>query len=184
MLRQVYAIAAEQRLTMMNVFHAGDGNLHPLIVFDAREPGIWERVHRAGDEILAACVAAGGVLSGEHGIGLEKREAMPLVFSADDLDAQARLRDAFDPSGRANPHKILPAGQPLRRAPAGARGRVDLTVDRHARRCCAPPSATPTRSHAVGARTHWEVGGPPRRRRGRGARARRHRRLRPRATSP
>ncbi|HEX9505088.1 MAG TPA: FAD-linked oxidase C-terminal domain-containing protein, partial [Acidimicrobiia bacterium] len=62
-LRQVYAIADEQRLTMMNVFHAGDGNLHPLIVFDAREPGVWERVHRAGDEILAACVAAGGVLS-------------------------------------------------------------------------------------------------------------------------
>src|SRR3954451_10239768 len=80
-LRQVYAIAAEQRLTMMNVFHAGDGNLHPLIVFDSREPGIWDRVHRAGDEILAACVAAGGVLSGEHGIGLEKREAMPLIFS-------------------------------------------------------------------------------------------------------
>jgi glycolate oxidase subunit GlcD len=122
-LRQVYAIAAEQRLTMMNVFHAGDGNLHPLIVFDAREPGVWERVHRAGDEILAACVAAGGVLSGEHGIGLEKRDAMPLVFSADDLDAQARLRDAFDPSGRANPAKILPAGSrcgELQRVPEGA----------------------------------------------------------------
>ncbi len=122
-LRQVYAIAAEQRLTMMNVFHAGDGNLHPLIVFDAREPGVWERVHRAGDEILAACVAAGGVLSGEHGIGLEKREAMPLVFTPDDLDAQARLRDAFDPSGRANPEKILPRGSrcgELQRVPEGA----------------------------------------------------------------
>jgi glycolate oxidase subunit GlcD len=122
-LRQVYAIAAEERLTMMNVFHAGDGNLHPLIVFDAREPGVWERVHRAGDAILSACVAAGGVLSGEHGIGLEKREAMPLVFSVDDLDAQARLRDAFDPSGRANPTKILPAGSrcgELQRVPEGA----------------------------------------------------------------
>jgi glycolate oxidase subunit GlcD len=122
-LRQVYAIAAEQRLTMMNVFHAGDGNLHPLIVFDAREPGVWERVHQAGDEILAACVAAGGVLSGEHGIGLEKREAMPLIFSPDDLDAQARLRDAFDPSGRANPQKILPRGSrcgELQRVPEGA----------------------------------------------------------------
>ena len=122
-LRRVYAIAHEQRLTMMNVFHAGDGNLHPLIVFDAREPGVWERVHRAGDEILAACVAAGGVLSGEHGIGLEKREAMPLVFSADDLDAQARLRDAFDPSGRANPRKVLPRGSrcgELQRVPEGA----------------------------------------------------------------
>ena len=122
-LRQVYAIAHEQQLTMMNVFHAGDGNLHPLIVFDAREPGVWERVHRAGDEILAACVAAGGVLSGEHGIGLEKREAMPLVFSPDDLDAQARLRDAFDPSGRANPQKVLPRGSrcgELQRVPEGA----------------------------------------------------------------
>ncbi len=122
-LQEVYAIAREQNLTMMNVFHAGDGNLHPLIVFDAREPGIWERVHRAGDQILAACVAAGGVLSGEHGIGLEKREAMPLVFSPDDLDAQARLRDAFDPSGRANPQKILPRGSrcgELQRVPEGA----------------------------------------------------------------
>jgi glycolate oxidase len=122
-LRQVRAIAAEQGLTIMNVFHAGDGNLHPLIAFDAREPGIWARVERAGDEILAACVAAGGVLSGEHGIGLEKRDAMPLVFSPDDLDAQARLRDAFDPSGRANPTKVLPAGSrcgELQRIPDGA----------------------------------------------------------------
>jgi glycolate oxidase subunit GlcD len=122
-LRQVYAIADAEQLTMMNVFHAGDGNLHPLIVFDARQPGVWERVHRAGDAILGACVAAGGVLSGEHGIGLEKRDAMPLVFSPDDLDAQARLRDAFDPSGRANPTKILPSGSrcgELQRVPEGA----------------------------------------------------------------
>jgi glycolate oxidase len=109
-LKQVYDVAAEQQLTMMNVFHAGDGNLHPLIVFDAREPGIWARVSDAGDAILRACVDAGGVLSGEHGIGLEKRDAMPLVFGPDDLDAQARLRDAFDPSGRANPDKVLPKG--------------------------------------------------------------------------
>ena len=122
-LRHVGSIATEQRLTIMNVFHAGDGNLHPIIVFDAREPGVWERVQRAGDEILAVCVDAGGVLSGEHGIGLEKRDAMPLLFSADDLDAQARLRDAFDPSGRANPTKVLPAGSrcgELQRIPAGA----------------------------------------------------------------
>jgi glycolate oxidase len=122
-LRQVRVIAAEQRLTIMNVFHAGDGNLHPLIAFDAREPGVWARVERAGDEILAACVAAGGVLSGEHGIGLEKRDAMPLVFGPDDLDAQARLRDAFDPSGRANPTKVLPTGSrcgELQRIPDGA----------------------------------------------------------------
>ena len=122
-LRQVYAIADEQQLTMMNVFHAGDGNLHPLIVFDAREPGVWQRVHDAGDAILAACVAVGGVLSGEHGIGLEKRDKMPLIFSPDDLDAQARLRDAFDPAGLANPRKVLPRGSrcgELQRVPEGA----------------------------------------------------------------
>jgi glycolate oxidase len=109
-LRHVGAVCAEQRLTVLNVFHAGDGNLHPLIPFDAREPGIWTRVREAGDEILRACVDAGGVLSGEHGIGLEKRDAMSLVFGPDDLDAQARLRDAFDPAGRANPDKVLPRG--------------------------------------------------------------------------
>ena len=161
-LREVYAIAREQRLTMMNVFHAGDGNLHPLIVFDAREPGIWERVHAAGDEILRACVAAGGVLSGEHGIGLEKRDAMPLVFSADDLDAQARLRDAFDPSGRANPGKVLPAGQPVRRARSGsprARGSEPRSTARRASSTSARRSATPQRRvdsrrrpHALGGR--------------------------------
>jgi glycolate oxidase len=122
-LRQVYEIGARHRLVMMNVFHAGDGNLHPLIVFDRREPGVMERVHTAGEEIIRACVDAGGVLSGEHGIGLEKRDYMPMIFSADDLDAQARLRDAFDPDGVANPQKVLPAGSrcgELQRIPEGA----------------------------------------------------------------
>ena len=109
-LRSVYEIASRHRLVVLNVFHAGDGNLHPLLVFDAREPGVLERVHAAGGEIVAASIAAGGVLSGEHGIGLEKRDYMGLLFSADDLDAQARLREAFDPDGVANPSKVLPAG--------------------------------------------------------------------------
>ncbi|MCU1460655.1 MAG: putative oxidase [Acidimicrobiales bacterium] len=122
-LATVYAIAAEHDLVMMNVFHAGDGNLHPLIVFDKREPGVLERVEAAGAAIMKACVAAGGVLSGEHGIGLEKRDYMPLIFSADDLDAQARLRDAFDPDGMANPTKVLPSGSrcgDLQHVPEGA----------------------------------------------------------------
>jgi len=122
-LRAVYDIADRHELIVMNVFHAGDGNLHPLLVFDKREPGVMDRVHAAGDEIVRASVAAGGVLSGEHGIGLEKRDFMPLLFSAVDLDLQARLRDAFDPDGTANPHKVLPAGSrcaDLQAVPAGA----------------------------------------------------------------
>jgi glycolate oxidase len=109
-LAEVRAIAARHQLILGNVFHAGDGNLHPLIVFDRRIPGVLEEVHAAGEEIVKACVAAGGTLSGEHGIGLEKREAMSLVFSAADLEAQKWLRDAFDPAGQCNPEKVLPRG--------------------------------------------------------------------------
>jgi len=122
-LRRVYEIADAHDLIVMNVFHAGDGNLHPLLVFDRREPGIWDRVHAAGTEILETCLLAGGVLTGEHGVGIEKRELMPRLFSADDLDAQARLRDAFDPDGAANPQKILPRGSrcgEMQRVPEGA----------------------------------------------------------------
>ena len=122
-LHRVYEIADEQQLTMMNVFHAGDGNLHPLIVFDAREPGVWDRVHDAGEAILQACVDAGGVLSGEHGIGLEKRDSMPLIFGPDDLDAQAGARRVR--SRRVGPtrEKVLPAGSrcgETQRVPEGA----------------------------------------------------------------
>jgi glycolate oxidase len=109
-LAEVGAIAARHELILGNVFHAGDGNLHPLIVFDRRKPGVLERVHAAGEAIVGACVAAGGTLSGEHGIGLEKRNAMPLVFSPADLEAQKWLRDAFDPTGQCNPEKVLPRG--------------------------------------------------------------------------
>jgi len=108
-LRQVYEIADRHQLLVMNVFHAGDGNLHPLLVFDKREPGVLERVHAAGDEIVRVSVAAGGVLSGEHGIGLEKRDLMPLMFEPADLAAQAALRAAFDTTGLANPTKVLPS---------------------------------------------------------------------------
>ena len=87
----------------MNVFHAGDGNLHPLLVFDAREPGVLERVHAAGEEIVQASVAAGGVLSGEHGIGIEKRDLMPLHVRPDDLDAQARAARGVRPRRRGQP---------------------------------------------------------------------------------
>jgi glycolate oxidase len=108
-LAKVYEIAARHELLVLNVFHAGDGNLHPLLVYDAREPGVIERVHAAGDEIVRVSVAAGGVLSGEHGIGLEKRDLMPLMFSEIDLAAQGDLRRAFDPKLLSNPDKVLPS---------------------------------------------------------------------------
>ncbi len=113
-LRRVREIAAAHDLEVFNVFHAGDGNLHPLLVFDSREPGVLDRVRAAGDEIVEVSLAAGGVLSGEHGIGMEKRGHMPALFGEDDLAAQAWLRDAFDPDGRANPHKVLPEGSGCR----------------------------------------------------------------------
>jgi glycolate oxidase len=122
-LRRVYEIADAHELIVMNVFHAGDGNLHPILVFDRREDGVWDRVYAAGTEILDASLAAGGVLTGEHGVGVEKRDLMPRMFTADDLDAQARLRDAFDPDGFANPEKVLPRGSrcgEMQRVPEGA----------------------------------------------------------------
>jgi glycolate oxidase len=108
-LSKVYEIARRHDLQVLNVFHAGDGNLHPLLVYDGREPGVVERVHAAGSEIVAASVEAGGALSGEHGIGLEKRDYMHLMFDDVDLAAQNALRCAFDPSMMANPGKVLPS---------------------------------------------------------------------------
>jgi glycolate oxidase len=106
----VYAIARRHDLVVTNVFHAGDGNLHPLFSFDRGVPGTLERVLAAADEVVRLCVDAGGALSGEHGIGLEKRDFMSLVFTEEDLRAQACLRTAFDPDGRMNPRKVLPDG--------------------------------------------------------------------------
>jgi glycolate oxidase len=109
-LAEVYRIADRYEVLVMNVFHAGDGNLHPLLLFDRREPGTMERVHAAGAEIVQASIAAGGVLSGEHGIGVEKQEYMEQFFTGDDLDHQNRLRQSFDPGCRLNPGKVIPAG--------------------------------------------------------------------------
>ena len=109
-LGRVYELAERHGVGVMNVFHAGDGNLHPLFLFDRRRPGEMERVKAAGDELIRICVDAGGVLSGEHGIGLEKRDHMPLLFGPADLEAQDALRTAFDPLRLFNPDKVLPAG--------------------------------------------------------------------------
>jgi FAD/FMN-containing dehydrogenase len=107
-LRQVAAIAKKHQLEHGNVFHAGDGNLHPLLLFDSRNTDQVRRVHEAGREIMEACAKLGGTISGEHGVGMEKSDAMRLVFSEDDLDFQRRLRVAFDPRGLLNPAKVLP----------------------------------------------------------------------------
>jgi glycolate oxidase len=107
-LRVIRAVSAAQGLRIGNVFHAGDGNIHPIILYDERNADEVARVVDAGREILAACVALGGSLTGEHGIGVEKMSQMPLIFSAADLDAMRRVRAAFDPAERCNPHKIFP----------------------------------------------------------------------------
>lgn len=107
-LSQVAAIAGRYQLGHANVFHAGDGNLHPVILFDPRDPDQVRRVHHAGHEIMQACVALGGTISGEHGVGAEKIEGMRLVFSDDDLEFQRQLRAAFDPQGLLNPGKLVP----------------------------------------------------------------------------
>mgnify|MGYP000557266390 CR=1 FL=1 len=107
-LRRIAEIAQRYGLRIANVFHAGDGNLHPLVLFDAEVPGQIEAVRRIGEEILAVCAEVGGALTGEHGIGIEKRDLMPLVFSPDDLAMMRRLKEAFDPRGLCNPSKVFP----------------------------------------------------------------------------
>jgi glycolate oxidase len=107
-LRAISGAAQRHDLRIGNVFHAGDGNIHPILLFDERNPDEVRRVLAAGREILEACVALGGSLTGEHGIGVEKIAQMPLLFSPADLAAMLRLRTVFDPERRANPHKILP----------------------------------------------------------------------------
>ena len=109
-LRQVTQISERYGIPIANVFHAGDGNLHPCLLFDERQPGALQKIIDAGADILRACVAAGGTLTGEHGVGLEKKELMPLVYSEADLAAMRRVRDAFAPANRLNPGKIFPGG--------------------------------------------------------------------------
>ena len=103
-----YRIAAKYNLVLANVFHAGDGNLHPLICFDSRSSDQVRRVKEAGRELMETCVRAGGSITGEHGVGLDKRDYLPLVFSEDDMQTMLAVRRAFDPTGLLNPGKIIP----------------------------------------------------------------------------
>jgi glycolate oxidase len=107
-LDRISAIAAAEGLGVANVFHAGDGNLHPLILYDASIPGNLEKAEAVGNRILETCVEVGGVLTGEHGVGIEKRDLMHRQFSPIDLEQQARLKDAFDPQALLNPGKVFP----------------------------------------------------------------------------
>jgi glycolate oxidase len=109
-LRLTRSVAARHDLLIVNIFHAGDGNLHPLLLFDVREPGVRERAIAASEEILRACVAVGGTLSGEHGIGLEKRDYMSWIFSDADIATMLAVRAVFDPRDVMNPCKQLPTG--------------------------------------------------------------------------
>jgi len=107
-LARIDAIAAEHRTAVCNVFHAGDGNLHPLVAYDGKDPDETERAHAAMRAIMHACVEAGGTVTGEHGIGLDKMEYMDLIFSSESLAAMCRVREVFDPERRANPGKVVP----------------------------------------------------------------------------
>jgi FAD/FMN-containing dehydrogenase len=107
-LERIGQIAAQYGLTVSNVFHAGDGNLHPNISFDGRVPGLKARVDAASGEIMAACIAAGGTITGEHGVGLDKLRYMSQIFDGDSLAAMRALRRVWDPEERVNPGKVIP----------------------------------------------------------------------------
>jgi glycolate oxidase len=110
-LRAIAEVSAKYGLTISNIFHAGDGNLHPIILFDARKPGDLEKARAAGAEILEFCIRVGGSITGEHGVGMEKNELMDRQFSAETLDMMRGFKQLFDPDRRLNPGKLLPTGK-------------------------------------------------------------------------
>ncbi|MCS6850624.1 MAG: FAD-binding protein [Gemmataceae bacterium] len=122
MLRQIQRIGEKYRLRIANVFHAGDGNIHPILLFDERDPEQVQRVLQASHDILDECLRCGGSVTGEHGIGVEKINFMPRLFSPEDLATMARLRSAFNPDNRCSPAKMLPtAGACIEPTKAGRR---------------------------------------------------------------
>jgi len=119
--------AKRHAIRISNIFHAGDGNLHPIILFNARVPAEFERARAAGEDILRWCISVGGSITGEHGVGMEKNELMDKLFSADSLDYMGRFKNLFDPDGRLNPGKVLPTGRgclEIRQQPFSARTAV------------------------------------------------------------
>ncbi len=110
-LRHIHRVSEKYGLTISNIFHAGDGNMHPIILFDPRSEDETKRTRAAGEDILKYCIEVGGAITGEHGVGMEKNELMPLLFAEDSLDQMERLMRIFNPDGRLNPGKILPTGK-------------------------------------------------------------------------
>jgi glycolate oxidase len=107
-LRRIGEMSKEYGLDVGNVFHAGDGNMHPLLLYDANKPGDLEKCEAFGADVLRLCVEVGGCLTGEHGVGIEKRDLMYDQFTAADLEAQLRVKDVFDPKWLLNPAKVFP----------------------------------------------------------------------------
>jgi glycolate oxidase len=110
-LRFIRGVAEKYGLNISNIFHAGDGNMHPIIPFDPRKPGDLENARRAGEEILEHCIQVGGTITGEHGVGMEKIDLMEKMFSADSLEAMRRFKFLFDPERLLNPGKVVPMGR-------------------------------------------------------------------------
>ena len=110
-LRFISEVSKKHGLTISNIFHAGDGNMHPIILFDARKPGDMDKARAAGEEILEHCIEVGGSITGEHGVGMEKNDLMPKLFGDQTLEMIRRLKNLFDPEGLFNPGKILPTGK-------------------------------------------------------------------------
>jgi glycolate oxidase len=125
---EIQAIAARHGLVVANVFHAGDGNLHPMICYDERVPGEFERALEANEEVLHACIALGGTVTGEHGVGLDKAEKLALLFTADDLAVMHAVRRVFDPRALMNPRKVFPSGQHACAPTAPTAGRAGKPV--------------------------------------------------------
>jgi glycolate oxidase len=107
-LRQIAALAAERGVRVANVFHAGDGNLHPLVLYDGKIPGQAEHAEAVAGQILNICLEHGGSITGEHGVGEDKKQYMGFMFTPQDLDTMQRLRCAFDPESLCNPGKVFP----------------------------------------------------------------------------
>jgi glycolate oxidase len=127
-LRKIEEVGRKHSLIIGNIFHAGDGNLHPLILFDARDEQQTRRTLEAGREILEFCISVGGSITGEHGVGMEKQDLMSSLFSDSELEVMARLRRCFNPDSVLNPQKLLPSARACRETVMPGHASLDAPV--------------------------------------------------------